>query len=216
MSRSIQTQVVQRMKPKFHTLCGLAPMPQHILDIGIANHSYRECKSVFPGAIYHGLDFIDAGVKLDVGDKFLLRNLDEPQALDDLEPIYDIVIANHVLEHLERGNEVFVGLCRVLAPGGMLYVEVPSVRTAHHRKTPWRYHFNDDPTHRAFYRMEDLGNLAMRSGCRVISCGPCSTWLKDLLALPRAAIGMLRGHGWGPYLLHFQRKIDHVLVQRSK
>lgn len=212
--QDIRTQVVRRLKPKFSTLSGLAPSPRHILDIGIANDSYRECKAVFPGATYHGLDVVDAGVVLEPGDLFLLRNLEEPRALDSLEPIYDMIIVNHVLEHLDHGADVFGRLCRMLAPNGLLYVEVPSLRTAYRAKTRGAYHFHDDPTHRSFYRLEDLANLAIRSDCRVVSCGPASTWLKDLLSLPRAAVGVVRGQGWGPYLLHLQRKIDHILVRR--
>jgi hypothetical protein len=216
MRKMITARMVRLIKPKFNAVSGIIGQPRYILDIGIANDSYRECKLVFPNVTYHGLDFIDAGVSLDPGDQFFLRNLEETTALDGLDPIYDFIIANHVLEHLEHGREVFVGLCRLLAPGGMLYVEVPSIRTAYRLKAPWSYHFNDDPTHKTFYRLEDLANLAIQSSCKVLSCGPCSTWLKDLLAYPRAGIGMLQGIGYGPYLLHFQRKIDHILVKRGQ
>ena len=212
--QDLRTQVVRRLKPKFSTLSSLTVSPRYILDIGIANDSYRECKAVFPGATYHGLDVVDAGVVLEPGDRFLLRNLEEQQALIGLEPIYDVIIVNHVLEHLEHGTDVFGRLCNMLAPSGLLYVEVPSLRTAYRAKTPGSYHFHDDPTHRSFYRLEDLANLAIRSNCSVVSCGPTSTWLKDLLSLPRAAFGAIRGQGWGSYLLHLQRKIDHILVRR--
>lgn len=208
--------VVRYLKPKFRFVAAVNPAPRHVLDIGIANDSYRECKAVFPAAQYHGLDHVDPGIAFDAGDRFWLCDLEQPGALAGLPPVYDVVIANHVLEHLERGQEVFAGLCRLLAPRGLLYVEVPSLRTAYKAKTRWNYHFNDDPTHRTFYRIEDLSNLAMRSGCRVLSCGPVSTGLKDLLSVPRAAVGLLRGHGWGSYLLHLQRKVDHVLVQRGE
>lgn len=213
-SKNFRYQVIRRLKPKFAKLSLMAASSSHILDIGIANDSYRECKAIFPNATYHGLDIVDAGIALDPGDQFLQRNLEDSQALDGLKPLYDLIIVNHVLEHLERGNEVFGRLCQLLAPHGLLYVEVPSLRTAYRAKSKGSYHFHDDPTHRTFYRLEDLANLAIRSECRVVSCGPASTWLKDLLALPRAAVGVVRGQGWGPYLLHLQRKIDHILVQR--
>jgi hypothetical protein len=100
------------------------------------------------------------------------------------------------------------------APGGLRYVEVPSLRTAHSPKRRGSYHFHDDSTHKRFYVLEQLANVAIDDNCRVVSCGPASTWLKDMLALPRAALGFARSGVWGPYLLHFQRKIDHILVQR--
>jgi hypothetical protein len=104
--------------------------------------------------------------------------------------------------------------CALLAPGGVLYAEFPSLRTAYRRKTAASYHFHDDPTHRRFYRLEDLANLAMDSGCKVLSCGPASTPLKDLTALPRALLGRVTGAGFGPFMLHALRKIDHIMVQR--
>lgn len=206
--------IVRALKPKFRLLAADGHSPRLVLDIGIANDSYRECKAVFPNCTYHGLDFLQSDVELDRGDKFLLRNLEVPGALASLEHTYDAIIVNHVLEHLVRGPEVFDELCGILAPGGRLYVEVPSIRTAYRAKTRWNYHFHDDPTHKRFYRLEDLANAAIRNVCSVVSCGPVSTPLKDLLSLPRASLSLARGRAWGPYLLHLQRKIDHILVQR--
>lgn len=206
--------VVRRLKPKFSKLAATGLTPRRILDIGIANDSYLECKAVYPTAAYDGIDFVDAGVQMASGDRFFQLNLEERGSLTGLDAVYDVIIANHVLEHLDRGQVVFSELCRLLAPGGLLYVEVPSLRTAYRPKRRGSYHFHDDPTHRRFYLLENLANLAIDCNCRVVSCGPASTWLKDMLSLPRAAIGVLLGGVWGPYLLHFQRKIDHILVQR--
>ena len=122
--QDFRTRIIRRLKPKFLKLAAMTPAPRLILDIGIANDSYRECKAVFPAATYHGLDLIDAGIALDAGDRFIQRNLEDEHALDGLEPVYDAIIVNHVLEHLDRGADVFARLCRMLAPNGLLYVEV--------------------------------------------------------------------------------------------
>ena len=186
------------------------PEPLHILDIGIANDSYLECKAVFPRSVYHGLDYQAPGFAMAAGDQFFLCNLEEPHCLDALIPIYDLIIANHVLEHLRAGEDVFCRLCALLTPGA----EFPSLRTAYRRKTASSYHFHDDPTHKRFYRLEDLANLAIDADCKVLSCGPASTPLKDLTALPRALVGGFSGVGFGPFMLHALRKIDHIMVQR--
>jgi SAM-dependent methyltransferase len=214
--QKLRNKLVQALKPKFAKIVELGISPQRVLDIGIANDSYLECKSTFPTARYDGIDFIDTGVLMFSGDRFYQRNLEESGSLTGLDPIYDVIIANHVLEHLNRGREVFGELCHLLAPGGYLYVEIPSLRTAYHPKRHGRYHFHDDPTHRRFYVLEDLANLAIDSNCKIISCGPATTWLKDAISLPRAIFSVLRGGSWGPYLLHFQQKIDHILVQRQR
>ena len=210
---SLKRQLARQGKPKFRETLAVLPSPRCILDIGIANDSYLECKSVFPDAKYHGLDFQTPDFKMASGDSFILCNLEEAGALNDLPTGYDLIIINHVLEHLRSGNQVFSDLCNRLAPGGVLYAEFPSLRTAYHRKTPNRYHFHDDPTHRRFYHLEDLANSAMDAGCKVLSCGPISTPLKDTLALPRALLGWIRGQGYGPFMLHSLGKIDHLMVQ---
>jgi trans-aconitate methyltransferase len=202
-------------KPKFRETVAVMPRPRCILDIGIANDSYLECKYVFPGAAYTGLDLEPPSFAMEPGDDFILRNLENEDALDGLQATYDLIIINHVLEHLNAGEKVFARLCQLLAPGGVLYAEFPSLRTAYTRKTASNYHFHDDPTHQKFYSLETLANAAIIEGCKVLSCGPISTPLKDVLAIPRALIGWVRGVGYGPFLLHTLRKIDHVMVRRG-
>lgn len=201
-------------KPKFARTVRQHPHPARILDVGIANCSYEECRVVFPGARYHGLDHIDPGCAFIGEDRFIACNLEEPEALQAVDGPYDLILANHVLEHLRRGEEVYAGLCDRLAPGGQFYAEFPSLRTAYRRASAWGYHFHHDPTHRRVYGLETLANLAMDRGCRVLSCGPVSTPLKNLLALPRAAIAGLRGEAPGAFLPHFRGLIDHMHVVR--
>ncbi len=52
---------------------------------------------------------------------------------------FDIIIAEHVLEHLDDLKRVIEELHRILKPGGVLYVEVPHFSSSHHFT---------DPTHR--------------------------------------------------------------------
>lgn len=203
------------MKPKFLKTYVLNKSPGFILDIGIANDSYLEAKAIYPASIYHGVDFIKPSISMRSEDAFHLVNLEEPGALLSIPSRYDLIIANHVLEHVYRGDEAFGELCDLLAPGGLLYVEVPSIRTAYSRKKFGNYHFHDDPTHRTFYCLEKLANIAIRHECRVISCGRASTALKDLFSPVRASFSLVRGGEWGPYMLHMLGKVDHILVCRE-
>ncbi len=202
-------------KPKFRETVAIMPLPRRILDVGIANDSYLECKSVFQGAVYTGLDLEPPGFAMEPGDDFILRNLEDKDALNGIQTTYDLIIVNHVLEHLSAGEKVFARLCQLLAPGGVLYAEFPSLRTAYSRKTASSYHFHDDRTHRRFYSLETLANTAIMENCKILSCGPISTPLKDVLAIPRALVGWVRGQGYGPFLLHALRKIDHIMVRRE-
>ena len=64
-------------KPKFRATTVVMPRPRRILDIGIANDSYQDCKAVFVGASYDGLDYQDAGISMQPGDRFVLCNLEQ-------------------------------------------------------------------------------------------------------------------------------------------
>lgn len=203
------------LKPKFYLTSLAGVRPNRILDIGIANESYMECKAKYPKAEYHGLDLVETDVIMGPEDLFFLRNLENKDSLTTIGFNYDLIIANHVLEHVERGEEVFGDLCKLLSENGVLYVEMPSIRCAFKKKNRGNYHFHDDPTHQTFYPLENLANIAIRHNCKIISCGPVSTWLKDLLSLPRAFFAILRGAEWGPYLIHMSGKVDHIMVIRK-
>jgi len=211
---SIKAALARYGKPKFREPFALNPRPRKVLDIGVANDSYLECKGVFPNAEYHGLDYFDAGIAMQNGDRFIQCNLDEAPDWRLLPGDYDLIIINHVLEHLRDGTGVLKQLCGKLAPGGILYAEVPSIRTAFKRKRRHSYHFHDDPTHISIYSLEDLANAILRADCKIVSCGPISTPLKTLISLPRALLGMMRGQGFGPFLLHMQGKVDHIMAMK--
>jgi len=203
-------------KPKFRATYAVNPKPKYILDIGIANNSYLECKTAFPNSVYHGLDFRKVDFNLNKGDKFLLCDLESDVALDDIPTIYDLIIVNHVLEHLTNGGKVFLKLLCLLQPNGILYAEFPSIRTAYKRRIGRSYHFHNDPTHKTFYNLEDLANSAMRAGCNIVSCGPVSQPpLKYLISFPRAFYNLIVLHSWSGFLRFLpqgNRKIDHIMV----
>ncbi|AWI54384.1 hypothetical protein DEH84_13835 [Aquabacterium olei] len=202
------------IKPKFWKLFLAGAKPTKILDLGIANRSYNETKALFPGAIYHGIDFVDHRIQMHDQDRFFQLDLEANADLLASLDTYDAIIANHVLEHLQNGDRVFDLLCKRLRPGGFLYVEFPSIKTAYKKKNRLNYHFHDDPTHKRFYSITALANTAIENQCRVLSCGPISTPLKDLLAIPRGIVSTLNGKGWGAATLHLERKIDHLFLQK--
>jgi hypothetical protein len=102
----------------------------------------------------------------------------------------------------------------MLEDQGILYIEMPSIRTAGKRKKNGSYHFHDDSTHCKFIDLIKYGNIALEKKCKIISMGPVSTPLKNILSIPRALLGIITGKGWGPYLLHMQGKIDHMLIKK--
>lgn len=212
----IKTILSKYGKPKFTSTRAVIPSPSLILDIGVANNSYLECKSVFPSSIYHGLDYHVHNFSMMEGDRFILCDLESDGVLKEIEAEYDLIIVNHVLEHLTNGQKVFTDLLSLLRPGGVLYAEFPSIRTAFKRKSGKSYHFHDDPSHKSFYRLEDLANAAITSGCNLISCGPvdCPPF-KFMVSLPRAIYNFIIGNGFLRFLPKEMLKIDHIMVQKN-
>lgn len=146
----------------------------------------------------------------------MLRDLESDIALDGIPAIYDLIIVNHVLEHLTNGGKVFLKLLSLLQPNGILYAEFPSIRTAYKRKIGHSYHFHEDPTHKAFYRLEDLANTAIAEGCNVVSCGPVSPpLLKYIISFLRATYYLISFHSWTSFVRYLPgeiRKIDHIMI----
>lgn len=210
----IYQQIIQNIKPKFQKTKKLVDNPSLILDVGIANKSYQETTMIFPKSRYHGIDYIDHKIDFNIGDKFIKINLEKELHKLELEDKYDLIIVNHVLEHLPNGIEILCLLCQHLQEHGLLYAEFPSIKTAYNQKTRLNYHFHDDPTHKKFYNLIELANTALENNCAIISCGQASTPLKNILALPRALYSVLRGKGYGADMIHFLGKVDHILIRK--
>lgn len=203
------------IKPKFYKFRRQRRESLAILDIGLDNNSYEEAKWVFPHATYTGVDIKSPSQAVNEPDRFLRLDLEKDFSLDVLGgECFDLIVINHVLEHLANGERVFAALAGRVKPGGFMYAEFPGLRTAAHPKSPWRYHFHDDPTHKRFYVLEDLANLALQHGLRVSSCGPVSTPWKDLLTPFRALTSAIKRKNVGPELIFLQRKVIHICVTR--
>ena len=215
MKLSLKQYLARFIKPKFQKTTQAIKSPAKILDIGIANSSYIECKSIFKDAEYHGIDN-DLSIYnvISENDKFFLIDMESDDFRSQIDADYDLIILNHVLEHLSNAEQVFASLLSHLKPGGVLFAEYPSIKTAYHRKTLFSYHFHDDPTHKRFLSLTKLANLALEHDAVVISCGPATTPLKSILAFPRALLKLLQFREYGSELLHLSGKIEYIMIRK--
>ncbi len=80
---------------------------------------------------------------------------------DDIEP-FDAIICNAVLQYCKEPTVVLEEFCRVLAPGGLLFIEAPWVQ-------PY-CHDTDD-----LYRFSELGLTQLLGNFDVLKSGPTIT-----------------------------------------
>ncbi len=103
---------------------------------------------------------------------------------------FGAVVCAHVIEHLNDPGPCVRELYRVCKPGGYVYIETLSPRSA------WIPFFNifwDDPTHIRPYSQASLRRLLEISGCDYICSGVKHSVPAVLFGLPYLPIGMLTG-----------------------
>jgi glycosyltransferase involved in cell wall biosynthesis/SAM-dependent methyltransferase len=98
------------------------------LDIGTGN-----------GEIAHYLSDYFNVISVDINDHRLISNnfsfLIANESLPFLSNIFDIVISNHVIEHVKNTKEHISEILRVLKPDGWFYLATPN------RLWPWEVHY---------------------------------------------------------------------------
>jgi len=167
-------------------LCGLAaPGALTVLEIGAGDGLWLDHKR--PGlnciAIDNGNAF--AGEFGRRGIAFHARDVTrEPLPLDT--GIADLVMMNHVIEHLADPSLVLGECQRVLKPGGALYLRTPDICRV-------GFAFYDDPTH-----VKPYTPVALEATVRRFGFAPLFRHLTDTR---RTNLDLLTDGRWRPWLL---------------
>jgi len=177
-----------------------------MLDIGTVGGAVSMAKLWFPKCRYYGLDVIDNHLTAQdhaAMDGFFLADL-ETDNLDRLQDgFFDIIVMSHVVEHISNALDVLAILPRKLKPGGLIYIEFPSVRSLNLPNARHTLNFSDDPTHIRIYDVRDIANVLMANGLRIIRAGRRREWLRvclSFLSFPQQIITYMREgrlHGIG-------------------
>jgi SAM-dependent methyltransferase len=194
-----------------------------ILDIGCGNNSPSVTKRWFPGCHYSGADIqrYNLGGEDDAAmDAFYLLGADGTgyDAIPDAD--FDLLILNHVLEHMTEPAPTLAALCAKLKPGGYIWIAFPSLRSLSLPSSEDEtLQFCDDPTHVWLPDIREVANILLANGVKVVDAGPSREGLLTTFAdsfklakrmLRKMVTGKFSGRGmW--YLLGFE---DHVLGQR--
>ncbi len=142
------------------------------LDFGCGNGLVlRQNATVRPDLEFFGIDIKDFSGELPKHVSFSIYN---GEKLPHQDNYFDIITANHVLEHIQNPKRILTELKRVLKNKGRIYIEVPNKRSLWgkpHGKFAGTVHFFDDPTHFRPYSQIELAQLCRQSGFRIIKSG---------------------------------------------
>ena len=126
-----------------------------ILDIGCGNGA------LFPwirASRVTGIDFAQAGLRQTRTCQPAARlACGDGSSLPFADNSFDVITAQHVIEHLPDAGTALAQWRRVLRPGGTLLVVTPNARFV----DPSVF---DDPTHRQLFDRRELNSLMQKSG----------------------------------------------------
>jgi SAM-dependent methyltransferase len=176
------------------------PAQARILEIGCATGELAAMtRRELSPARYEAIELSPAGAQAaERVDQLFTRTLPTLIAEDAIEPGFDAILMSHVLEHLEDPEGELIAMKRVLAPAGVLFIEVPNL--AGHRRLP----LDDNRSHLHFFSVTSLTRLLANLGLEVIASAT-DAWLDaryaDSLrvvarpfALPQAGTTRLSDH----------------------
>lgn len=200
-----------------------SPAPR-ILDIGCGNHSPSLTRRWFPGCHYSGADLQRnhlSDADLAAIDEFYLIGADGSGYDAIPESSYDLVILNHVVEHMSNPAPILAKLCSKLRSGGYIWIAFPSLRSLSlPRSVDETLNFCDDPTHVYLPVIPEIANILLANSVTIVHAGRSReaflTSVADYFKLAKrlllyALTGKFSGRGlW--YALGFE---DHVLGRRK-
>ncbi len=195
-----------------HRLAAIRPFLEashpRVLDIGCGNHSPKITRRYFPNCLYHGVDNRrwnrDDEDDRQI-DRFFDLDLETPGCLDQVPAgFYDAVICSHVLEHLSQPYDLVGPMASKLAPGGVLFIEVPSRRSLRLPRAVdgWLcvrgcLNFCDDETHQSMVDLEQVAGILREKG--LVTRGPVTSKLwRRVLLLPLYLSAVLMAKGFVP------------------
>jgi SAM-dependent methyltransferase len=84
---------------------------------------------------------------------------------------FDIIYMSHIIEHLHNGDQVIIKLLPKCKPGGLIYIEWPSIRSIDLPSKQGTLNFYDDGSHVRLYPLYEILNVLGTNGCTVLEKG---------------------------------------------
>lgn len=157
-----------------------------ILDIGCGDNSPEKTRRYLDVKEYHGVDRMEYNVSSKGCDKIFwvdMNNKEEFQAFKNtiIKNYYDVIILNHVLEHLTCPADMLKLVIDPLKPCGIIYIEYPRLESVNFPSARGTLNFYDDHTHTTLIADETIIRFCNEHNLRLLRFKVKRDWIKIVL-----------------------------------
>lgn len=168
-------------------LHSVLPPPARLLEVGVGSGSFLVSARTNSYEVM-GIDLskpICKHVEKMHGIPMFCGELDDMNESDG----FDVVVMNHVLEHVQAPVEFMRGVHRVLKPGGIVHLAVPNIDAWEARLSGWTSY---EPYHLTYFTHKTLGIVAEQAGFSVLQRVTHESFSGWFLAALRTLLGVNR------------------------
>ncbi len=158
----------------------LQESPRRILDIGAGyGHILHALGEQFPGSTRQAIEYSEPCVQHLKAIGVVVDSSPVETVLPQQRNQFDLIVLSHVLEHLLDPEEVLRLIHDSLAPGGILYIEVPNVsQVLGYADHQWAPRF-DEP-HITFFNVTTLCRFLKSVGYKRRFCETAGPYYKQI------------------------------------
>lgn len=164
-SRTVVGRIVNLVYPYGnYTFLGKIEKEDYILDVGcgggyllkiLYKHGYHNCRGIDP--------FLEHDILVD--NNFVIEKTDI-FSFNDAQK-YDVIMLNHVFEHMENPDAVLMKIKSLLQTNGMLSIEIPIINDFLWEKYGIYIDSLDPPFHYYLYTEDSMRRLLERNGFEI-------------------------------------------------
>jgi SAM-dependent methyltransferase len=185
--RGLAEENARRMWHEFQDILGDRKVtPRRVLDVGCATGGFlAEAKAAGWDGV--GVEFSEFAIEVarrEFGLHVLQGDVFHPELA---EGSFGLVTMWHVLEHVLDPLATLAQAKKLLAPGGLLFIELPNWSSVGRRARGVRWSQLKPPEHINFFTPTTLAEAASRAGLRVHSSTSAYPSLANEAAVPRAS-----------------------------
>lgn len=154
--------------------CYLQPNQRRALDVG-CGPGYLLAELTRQGFDGLGIDFNPAAVRVATEHFGVQAQVGRVEDLVDLCAQFDLVLLIHVLEHVQDPLGLLRRIRQVLAPNGILVIDLPNRLRFMWKRTLTKGEFGEGeypPHHLTFWSIPSLGYALRLAGFDILECSP--------------------------------------------